>query len=111
MRFHATDICNIPFTEDEERQADIDEANAANPVVPIQISMKQARLALLRVDLYTATQDAIANMAGQAGQEARIVWEYSTTVDRNSALVINVSAALGMDDAHIDKLFMLAATL
>lgn len=80
-------------------------------LVPTIISMKQARLALLGAGLYSAAQDAIANMAGPAGDQARIVWEYSATVERSSQLVANVSVALGIDDSHLDELFILADTL
>jgi len=87
------------------------EVPAPTPAIPSQISMKQARLALLKAGMYTAAQDAIANMAGLAGQEARIVWEYSLTVDRNSQLVTSVSTALGLDATRVDELFILAETL
>jgi len=74
---------------------------------PTVVSMRQARLALLQAGLLTTVDAAIA-----AGSEAdQITWEYATEVDRNSPLVVNLSASLGMTEQQLDDLFTLAASL
>lgn len=80
-----------------------------SPPVPIPtvVSMRQARLALLQAGLLATVDAAIA-----AGTEAdQITWEYATEVVRNSPLVVNLSASLGLSEQQLDELFTLAATL
>jgi hypothetical protein len=48
-------------------------------------------------------------MEGQAGEEARIEWDYSSEVHRNKPFVIGLGAAVGLTDAQIDELFITAS--
>ena len=75
--------------------------------VPAQVTMRQARLALLGAGLLTSVETAIAG----AGQAAQIEWEYAAVVERASGLVPAMATALGMSEQQIDDLFILAATL
>jgi hypothetical protein len=50
-------------------------------------------------------------MTGEAGQAARIEWEYATTVERNSEWVANLASALGITNEQLDALFMNASEL
>lgn len=80
---------------------------APPPAPPVtQVSMRQARLALLAADLL----DDVEAMMTQADRAVQIEWEYATVVDRNSPLVVAIGAALGLTDAQIDALFADAAT-
>lgn len=80
--------------------------NPGTPV-PQSVSMRQARLALLQIGLLSDVENAIS----QGSQADQITWEYATEVNRSDALVINMSAALGLSDAQLDALFTLAAGL
>lgn len=75
--------------------------------VPQSVSMRQARLALLQIGLLSDVENAIS----QGSQADQITLEYATEVNRSDALVINMSAALGLSDAQLDALFTLAAGL
>lgn len=77
------------------------------PAIPTQVSMRQARLALLQVNLLAQVESAIAN----GTQADQITWEYATEVNRSDALVQNLSAALGLSETDLDNLFNLASTL
>ncbi len=82
-----------------------------NPVTPntevTEVSMRQARLALLQYSLLTAVNTAIAN-----GNEAdKIEWEYATTVVKSSPLVQNMVSYLGLSKEQLDNLFNVASTL
>lgn len=80
------------------------------PPVPIpEVTMRQARLALLEAGLLSTVETAIANMAGVAGEAARIEWEYSSTMKRNQPLVAALSAVLGLTAAMLDALFLSAS--
>ena len=83
----------------------------AKPPVPQSVTMRQARLALLSAGLLAAVNAAIAAMPGVAGEAARIEWEFAQTVERDSPLIVVVSAGLNLTAAQIDDLLTLAATL
>lgn len=89
-----------------------DGINFNEPVIPTPespsiVSMRQARLALLQVDLLNSVEEAIAN-----GSKAdQITWEYATEVRRDDSLVVNLSVTLGLSKQQLDDLFTLASTL
>ena len=79
----------------------------APPAPPAtQVTMRQARLALLAADLL----DDVEAMMTQADRAVRIEWEYATVVDRASPLLAAIAPALNLDDGAIDALFADAAT-
>jgi len=79
--------------------------------VPAQVTMRQARLALLGAGLLQTVNDAIATMPGTEGEAARIEWEYALSVDRNSQLVAGMTSALNLSEEQLDALFITAASL
>jgi hypothetical protein len=81
------------------------------PSVPHAVTMRQARLALLAGG-YLAGVDAAINALPQPQQSAaRIEWDYSSEVVRSKPFVTLLGAALGLDDAQVDQLFVTAAGL
>jgi len=82
----------------------------ANGNVPQEVTMRQAKLALLQYGLLQQVDTAIANMPGVQGQAARIEWEYAATVKRNAPLLGQIASAFGVTDEQLDNLFILAAT-
>ena len=83
-----------------------DEMRARNPV-PQQVTMRQARLALLSVGLLDDVEMVIA----AAGREAQLEWEYAAVVDRNNPAIAIVQQQESLTDAQIDDLFREAAKL
>lgn len=79
--------------------------------IPLAVSMRQARLALLGAGLLSQVNSALAAMGGVEGDAARIEWEYATEVSRTSPLVANLTAALGLTNSQLDELFTAASTL
>ena len=68
---------------------------------PNVISMRQARLQLLSMNLLDSVNSAIVSMP----QSAQIEWEYATEVRRDNALVLGVQSALSMSDLEMDTFF------
>jgi hypothetical protein len=91
-------------------QAQADEMERRNPV-PQSVTMRQARLALLQAGLLSSVDAAIDGLPEPDRSAAKIEWEYAAVVQRASGLVPAMGAALGMTEAQIDDLFILAATL
>ena len=83
-----------------------DEMRARNPV-PQQVTMRQARLALLNAGLLDDVEVVIA----AAGREAQLEWEYAAVVDRSNPAVAAVQQQEALTDAQIDDLFREAAKL
>ena len=83
-----------------------DEMRARNPV-PQQVTMRQARLALLSAGLL----DDVEAVISAAGRAAQLEWEYASVVDRSNPAVAAVQQQQGMTDAQIDDLFRGAAKL
>lgn len=78
---------------------------------PKQVTMKQARLALHNRGLLTAIESAINSLEGDAGIDARIRWEYSSTVSRNDPLFTAMKPVLGMTETQLDDFFTYGSTL
>lgn len=76
-----------------------------------EVTMRQARLALLQSELLHLVDPAIDSMDEPARSAARIEWEYSQTVERHRPFVQQLGAALGLTDEQMDDLFKLAVTL
>jgi len=78
-------------------------------MVTDSVTMRQARIALSRAGLIPAVEQALATMEGQAGEEARIEWDYSSQVFRHKPFVIGLGASIGLTESQIDELFITAA--
>lgn len=76
--------------------------------VPQTITMGQARLALFDLGKLELVNSVINALPALEKQRALIEWEYRPSVERNSALVLQLGQALNLD---LDALFILASTL
>jgi hypothetical protein len=92
-----------------DEQTAIDEGDKVP--VPQEVSMRQARLALLARGVLGLVDAAIDSLPSPDSEAARIEWDYSSVVARNSPLVVMMGAALGLDDDALDELFITAARL
>lgn len=91
-------------------QAEWDAAAVAVHAPP-EVTMRQARQALILAGKLATVNAALAGMTGTAGELARAEWEYSIAVQRHRPLVLSLGAALGMSSADLDALFIQAASL
>lgn len=79
--------------------------------VPESVTQRQARLMLHRQGVLAGVDAVIDAMPEPAKTEARIEWEYASAIVRTSPLVAAMGAALSLDDAGLDALFIAAAAL
>ena len=88
----------------------IEESRLKTPVPP-EVTMRQARLALLAAGKLAGVDAAIASMPEPQKTAAQIEWEYGNALQRSNPFVAQLGAALGLDDAAIDAMFVEAAKL
>jgi len=88
-----------------------EEIAAHRPLVPNEVTMRQARLALLTIGVLDQVTPAIEALEGMERETARIEWNYSSVVHRDSPLVMMMGAALGLGGDELDHLFITAAQL
>ena len=79
--------------------------------VPVEVTMRQARLALHAAGKLAAVNAAINALPDPPRSAALIEWEYSRTVRRDNQFVATLGPALGLDAAGLDALFIAAAKL
>jgi hypothetical protein len=79
--------------------------------VPQEVTMRQARLALLDAGLLSSVQTAINSLQEPAKTKAQIEWDYSNALQRDNSFVATLGAALGLNDAALDSLFIAASKL
>lgn len=84
----------------------------ATPLVPVSVSMRQAKRALLAAGLLDLADQAIAGIPDDtARRAAQIDWTSATDVRRDWPLVASIAQALGLTDQQIDALFVAASQL
>jgi hypothetical protein len=93
------------------REAKLEELAAMKPPVPQEVTMRQARLALLGINKLEHVAPTIESLNGADRDIARIEWEFSSTVVRGRPLVTMLGQALGLDEDALDQLFITAAEL
>jgi len=79
----------------------------AAPFVPQEVSMRQARLALLGAGLLDQVEQAVKTLP----RAAQIEWEFATTVQRHYGMVDQLATAFGWSEQMVDSLFIQAAQL
>lgn len=79
--------------------------------VPVRVSMRQARLALLGADKLHIIEDTINSMTEPEKSIAKIEWEYAAEVRRDNPFVNGLTKALGMSEDQVDTLFIIASKL
>ncbi len=90
---------------------EVQQPSLPQPGVPAQVTMRQARLALLNIGMLPAIEEAINALPSPQREAARIEWEYSQEVRRTQPFVLQRAPALGLTDEQLDALFVVASEL
>lgn len=109
-RFRATSEGNIPFTQEEEMEADLAEQEYLERLekskVPTQITPRQLRLQLLALGLL----DEVEALT-QSDRAMQIWFEYSLDFQRSHPMIEAMGLQLGMSEADMDTFFIEASKL
>lgn len=77
------------------------------PLVPQEVSMRQAQQALLQAGML----DTVEQVVSQADRAVQIDWQKGQTVRRDWPALTVVKTLMGMTERQIDELFILAGSL
>lgn len=77
----------------------------------VEVSMRQARLALLAAGKLNDVSAVIAGLPEPLKTRAQIEWEYASVVRRDGPMLRLLQPALGWTDAEIDQLFISAEAI
>lgn len=80
-------------------------------IVPSEVTMRQARLALHAAGYLGGVDAAIEALEEPARTKARIEWEYSGMVQRHNGFVALLAPQLGLTEEQTDALFIVARSL
>jgi hypothetical protein len=78
-----------------------------SPYIPTSVTMRQARLQLNVLGLYTAVNNAISGMS----LAAQIEWDYASSIDRANPLTRQIIGSLGWTEQQADEYFTAASQL
>lgn len=85
---------------------------ASEVVVPEEVTMRQAKLALLKMGLLDAVDQAIAGIEDEQQRKLiEIEWEYAREIRRDWPAIQIVAAGMGLTAAQVDDLFVLAGNI
>jgi hypothetical protein len=87
----------------------LEKINTPRPI--LEVTMRQARLALLNAGLLDSVQSAIDALPEPTKSQANIEWEYSNTLKRAQPLVAALASQIPLTSVQLDELFAVAATL
>lgn len=88
-----------------------DVSDSINKSVPQEVTMRQARQALMGAGLLGNVQAAINSLSEPEKTKAQIEWDYSNTLQRDNSFVAVLGAALGLTREDIDNLFIEGAKM
>jgi hypothetical protein len=88
-----------------------DDGQPSPAKVPTSVTPRQIRLALLTKNIPLASIDAAIDTLPEPDKSmTRVSWDYAVTIDRKDPMIAGMGALLGLTDAQIDELFVLAET-
>lgn len=101
-----------PATPEEIAEIEARKFSPGPAPIPQSVTRRQARQALLLAGLLDDVPLAIEAIPDETQRRlAQIEWEDSLEFIRTRPLVIQIGAALGLDAAGLDQMFVTASTL
>lgn len=97
----------VEMSAEEVAAIEAEWALSAIPKVPESVTPRQIRQALTAINLRASVEAAVA----ASDQDVKDWWEFATEFRRDHPTVLAMAAGLGVSDAELDGLWILAASL
>ena len=94
---------------DGATQQEIDEANKL--IVPDEVQLWRVRTVLKLLGMEQVVEIALNSLQEPTKTGALYIWNYGTTVERNSQTVLLLQSVLGLTDAQTDDIFIQAQNI
>jgi hypothetical protein len=78
---------------------------------PNEVQLWRVRTILKLMDLETTIESALEQLDEPNKTAAKNVWNYGTTVERNSQTVLFIQSVTGMTDDQVDEIFQQAEAI
>lgn len=103
----------VDLTPEEEAAWAAELANPPGPAIPQLIEMRKAQLEMADTAWPAAGEgatllDAVETLVAAGSRALQIEWAKGTQLSRTRDVVVGMQAALGIDDATMDALFISA---
>jgi len=79
--------------------------------LPQSASPMRIRLALLEMGLLEQIQTYVESLEEPAKSKVQILWEYSTTIQKNHPAIQKLAANVGLDQDTLDQIFVVASEI
>lgn len=81
---------------------------ATKPIVPDEVQLWRVRTVLKLMNLETTVATALNSLEEPTKTGALYIWDYGTTIERNSQTVLFLQSVLEMTNEQVDEIFIQA---
>ena len=84
---------------------------ATKPIVPTEVQLWRVRTVLRLMQLEETIATALEQLEEPTKTGAKTIWEFGTTIERNSQTVLFLQYVLQMSDEQVDEIFIQAEAI
>jgi len=102
---------NVYLNDNEELVDFVPEQPIEIIVVPQEVQLWRARTVLKLLGMEQVIEIALNSLEEPAKTGALYIWQFGTTVERNSQTVLLLQTVLGLTDSQVDDIFIQAENI
>lgn len=102
---------NVYLNENEELVDFVPEQPIDIVIVPQEVQLWRARVVLKLLGMEQVIEIALNSLEEPTKTGALYIWQFGTTVERNSQTVLLLQTVLGLTDSQVDDIFIQAEAI
>ena len=111
VKLYDTNIEDVFLNENEELVDFISEQPIEVIIVPQEVQLWRARVVLKLLGMEQVIEIALNSLEEPTKTGALYIWQFGTTVERNSQTVLLLQTVLGLTDSQVDDIFIQAEAI
>jgi hypothetical protein len=111
VKLYDTNIEDVFLNENEELVDFISEQPIEVIIVPQEVQLWRARVVLKLLGMEQVIEIALNSLDEPLKTGALYIWQFGTTVERNSQTVLLLQTVLGLTDTQVDDIFIQAENI